>query len=78
MSKSLRSRRHRALLAVLVASRREAGLTQRQLAGRLKRPQSLVAQVEVGQRRLDVPELFDFAEALGVDVRVLIDRMDRW
>lgn len=78
MSKSLRSRRHRALLAVLVATRREVGLTQRQLAARLKRPQSMVAQVEIGQRRLDVPELFDFAEALGVDIRVLIDRIDQW
>lgn len=66
------------MLAVLVATRREKGLTQQQLANRLKRSQSLVAQVEIGQRRLDVPELFDFADALSIDVRVLIDRIARW
>lgn len=78
MPKSLRSPRHKALLSVLVASRREAGLTQVQFAERLKRPQSWVAQTEIGQRRLDVVELFDVAEALGVDIHLLIDRIDKW
>lgn len=78
MSKSLRSRRHRALLAVLVGSRKEAGLTQREVAAKWKRPQSTVAAIESGERRLDVVEFFDLAEALGVDPLALFERVARW
>lgn len=78
MPKSLRSRRHRALLAVLVGSRKEAGLTQRELAAKWKRPQSTVAAVESGERRLDVVEFFELAEALGVSAVALFERVARW
>lgn len=78
LPKSLRSRRHKALLAVLVGSRKEAGLTQRQVAAKWKRPQSTVAAVESGERRLDVVEFFELAEALGVDPVALFERVARW
>jgi ribosome-binding protein aMBF1 (putative translation factor) len=78
LPKSLRSRRHRALLAVLVGSRKEAGLTQRQVAAKWKRPQSTVAAIESGERRLDVAEFFELAEALGVDPVALFERVARW
>lgn len=78
MSKSLRSRRHRALITVLVASRREAGLTQRELADRMKRTQSMVAQVESGQRQVYVSEFFEFAAALKVDPQELFRRVTQW
>lgn len=54
--KSLRSREHRWIIAVLVATRKAAGLTQQQLAARLRKPQSFVSKYETGERRLDVPE----------------------
>ena len=78
MAKSLRSRRHRALLAVLVGSRKEAGLTQRGLADKMKRPQSFIAATETGERRLDVVEFFELATALGVDPVALFERFARW
>ena len=78
MPKSLRSRRHRALLAVLIGSRKEAGLTQRELAQKMKRPQSFVAATETGERRLDVVEFFELAAALGVDPEDLFGRVARW
>jgi len=46
---------------------REAGLTQADVAERFGEYQSFVARVESGQRRLDVVELFEFAEALRFD-----------
>lgn len=44
-----------------------AGLTQRDLAARLSRPQSFVAKYESGERRIDVIEFLDIAEAVGFD-----------
>ena len=78
MAKSLRSRRHRALIAVLVGSRKDAGLTQRQVAVKWKRPQSTVAAIESGERRLDVIEFCELAAVLGVDPTALFDRFARW
>jgi transcriptional regulator with XRE-family HTH domain len=76
--KHLRSRGHRALLAVLVASRREAGLTQRELAERLKRPHSFVSKIESGERRVDVLEFVEIAKALKVDSVDLFKRFANW
>ena len=67
MSKSLRSPRHRRLQRFLAQIRAEAGLTQTQLADRLRRPQSFVAKYEGGERRLDVIEFVSVVEALGID-----------
>jgi transcriptional regulator with XRE-family HTH domain len=75
MSRTLRSGRHEALIALLVEKRREAGLTQAQVARKLKRYQSYVATVESGQRRIDVVEFLDFADAIGFDPRDAIKRL---
>jgi predicted transcriptional regulator len=45
--------------------RSETGVTQLQLAQRLKVPQSYVAKVEVMERRLDVIEFVRWMDALG-------------
>jgi transcriptional regulator with XRE-family HTH domain len=42
-------------------ARKDAGLTQVEVARRLKRTQSLVTKAEGGERRLDVVELRAFA-----------------
>jgi transcriptional regulator with XRE-family HTH domain len=75
MSRTLRSPRHQALTALLVDERRKAGLTQTQVAAKLGRYQSFVASVESGQRRVDVVEFLDFAEAIGFDPRGAIKRL---
>lgn len=46
--------------------RRQAGLTQRQLAERLKVPRSFVSRIEQGERRVDVVEFFWICRACGV------------
>jgi transcriptional regulator with XRE-family HTH domain len=63
---------------VLVATRREAGLTQAQLAERLKKPPSFIAKIEIGERRLDVIEFAAIAKALKIDPRTLFDRFLNW
>ena len=69
---SVRSPAYRSVAEVLVRARDRAGLTQRQLAHRLQRPPSLVANLEMGERRLDVVELVRLATALGCDPAVLM------
>lgn len=78
MAKSIRSRRHRSLLAVLVASRREAGLTQMQAADRMKWSQSKLAQIETGQRQVYASELFELGAAYRVDPVELFRRWANW
>ena len=77
-SKTLRSREHRALCAVLVATRREAGLTQAQLAERLGKPASFIAKIEIGERRVDVVEFAAISKALKLDPRKMFDRFLGW
>lgn len=52
--------------------RREAGLSQAVVAGRLDKSQSFVAKYESGERRLDVVEFIDVAGAIGFDAAKLI------
>jgi hypothetical protein len=75
MPKTLRSPRHEALIALLVKERKKAALTQAAVAKKLRRFQSFVATVEGGQRRIDVVEFLDFADAIGFDPRVAIKRL---
>jgi transcriptional regulator with XRE-family HTH domain len=75
--KSLRSREHRAVIAVLVAARKAAGLTQQQVAARLRKPQSFVSKYETGERRLDVPEFIRVSRRLGADPADLIRQIER-
>ncbi len=75
MSQTLRSPRHEALTAFIIEKRKKAGLTQAEVARRLKRYQSFVATVESGQRRIDVVEFLDLADAIGFDPREAIKRL---
>jgi len=52
---------------LLIEARNAAALTQAGLAKRLSRPQSFVSKFERGERRLDVIEFLDIAEAIGID-----------
>nr|WP_230416897.1 helix-turn-helix transcriptional regulator [Micromonospora tarapacensis] len=55
--------------------RREAGLTQVQVAAALDVPQSFVSKYESGERRLDVIELRHVAQVLGVPLRTVLERL---
>ena len=58
-----------------MAARREAGVTQAQLAKTLSRPPSFVAKYELGDRRLDVVEFIEIAEALKADAFALFRQL---
>lgn len=74
MTKSVFSNRYQILLTELVEARRLAGITQVELARKLKKPQSYISKVERGERRLDVIEFLDLAEAIGLEPDSVIRR----
>ena len=56
-------------------ARKSAGLSQQELARRLKRSQSFIAKLEVGERRVDVIEFIEIARALGKEPTELLSRV---
>ncbi|MGI9402153.1 MAG: helix-turn-helix domain-containing protein [Rhizobiaceae bacterium] len=64
MPRSIHSADYKKLTAVIISLRKKAGLTQQQVADRLKRPQSYIAKVEGGERRLDVVEFIELIRAM--------------
>lgn len=75
MPPARRSPVHLALQRILIERRKAVGLTQAALAERLGRPQSFVAKVEGGERRLDVPELLELAEGLGCQAEDIVTEL---
>lgn len=73
MPSSLRSPQQQKLREVLIDARKNAKLTQAELAARLERPQSFVAKYELGERRVDVVEFVAVARALGLDPGELLN-----
>ncbi len=65
MDKSIHSPEYAAMLALLRETRQSAGLTQVQLAERLKRTQSVVSKMELGEVRIDVIQLRTICKAIG-------------
>ena len=55
----------------------EAGLTQEDVARRLDRPQSFVSKYETGERRLDVLELREVCQVLGLTLGEFVRRLDQ-
>jgi len=70
--KSAHTHQYQQLLRLLVDARKAAGLTQVALAKRLSRPQSFVSKYERGERRLDVVEFAEVAQALDADPIALL------
>lgn len=57
---------YRLLLEVLREARKQQGVSQVELANRLGNTQTFVSKCERGERRIDLVEFVEIAEALGV------------
>jgi transcriptional regulator with XRE-family HTH domain len=77
MEKSLFSESYRKFLGQLRAARKNAGVTQVELAKRLRETQSFVSKCERGERRIDVIELRAFCQAIGISFTDFTRRLDR-
>lgn len=65
--KSIHSERYQKFLSLMTDARVQLGLSQRELARLLKKPQSYVSKYERGERRLDVVEFMDLCKVLKLD-----------
>jgi ribosome-binding protein aMBF1 (putative translation factor) len=65
--KGLRSAAASAVAAVLAEAREKAGLKQRELAAKIRRPHSVIGMIETGHRQVTVPEFITLAKAIGAD-----------
>ncbi|CFQ39627.1 helix-turn-helix domain-containing protein [Yersinia bercovieri] len=72
---SIYSEEYQQVVKTLRQARIEQGISQQRLADALNRPQSFVAKVENGERRLDFVELIHIARLLSIDESLLISKI---
>ncbi len=65
MTKSIRTKEYSIFVKNLRKAREEAGLTQVDIAKKIKRPQSYISKCEAGEQRIDIVELNKFAKIYG-------------
>ena len=75
MDKSIYTARQKRFCALIRQARKDAGMTQQELADALGRPQSFVAKIENGERRVDVVELLELAEAIKFNPLIFLEKM---
>ncbi|NKC10787.1 MAG: helix-turn-helix domain-containing protein [Gammaproteobacteria bacterium] len=77
MTSSVFTKKYEIFRELLVQHRKDAGITQQYLAERLNKPQSFVSKFESGERRLDLIEFLNVAEALQFDVCKFINQLEQ-
>ncbi len=70
-------KRYERFRALLIEARKDAGLTQEEVAERLRRPQSFVWKIENGVRRVDVVEFLEIARAIGFNPLTFLTKFDK-
>lgn len=78
MTKSISTQSYVHFRRLLINARKEAGLTQAELACKLDRPQSYISKYECGERRLDVIEFLEIVENLDIDAPGLIRTLQNY
>ncbi|MDE6269019.1 MAG: helix-turn-helix domain-containing protein [Muribaculaceae bacterium] len=74
--KSIHNKAYQQLLRLLRSKRLDNGITQRELASRLGVCQGFVSKIETHERRLDVIELRDICNAMGISFRQFVIEFD--
>jgi Predicted transcription factor, homolog of eukaryotic MBF1 len=74
---SVYSEEYQRVISALKSARKDRGLTQAQLAEALGKPQSFIAKVENGERRLDVVEFVHLARLVGVDLYKIMEEISK-
>jgi len=77
LDKSVHSEGQSAFSELMIRARKNAQLTQQELAKRLHKPQSFVAKYEGGERRIDVVEFLTVCRAIGVDPAKIVKALTK-
>jgi len=64
--------RYEQLQKLLIYHRKKTGITQKKLSEALGKPQSYISKYETGERRIDIIELIDICNELGLPFHDLI------
>jgi len=65
---SINSTRYHQLLNRLIQARKQAGLTQAEVANKLHKPQSFVSKIESGEKKIDFTEIEDLSRIYHVSL----------
>src|SRR6202044_724287 len=76
MEKSIYTRDYAVLLRLLKEARESAGITQNQLAKKLKQSQSFVSKMERGDRRIDIVQLRTICRIFGWTLSEFVERLE--
>jgi len=74
---SIYDHEYRAIIRLLLRARKDAGITQQQLAAALGQRQTFVSKYELGERRLDVAEFVRISMVIGAVPMSLLRRAER-
>ena len=76
MEKSIHTRDYAAALRLIRESREAAGLTQVEVAKKLRLTQSLYSKMERGECRLDVIQLRKVCHAIGLTLPQFVEQLE--
>lgn len=72
---SIYSKEYKQIIHALRSSRIKKGITQQVLAKALDRPQSFIAKIESGERRLDIVEFIHIAHLLAINPNEILGQI---
>ena len=75
MKKSIYSNNYKYLLKLLIMTRKIKNVTQKDIADKLEYPQCIISRIETGERRIDVVEFIEIANAIGCDPLTLLEEL---
>jgi len=77
MDKSIYTREYAIVLRLMKQAREHAGITQVELAKRLKQSQSFVSKMERGDRRIDIVQLRTICGIYGLRLSEFVQRFEK-
>lgn len=77
MTSSVFTKKYQCFRELLIQRRKNADVTQQELAKDLNKPQSYISKYESGERRLDLIEFLDVADALQFDKSKFIKDLEK-
>lgn len=72
---SIHRKKYKHIIAVLVETRHEAGVTQKELARRLHLRQNIISKIETCQRRIDLLELINYLGGVECPLPKFMERI---
>ncbi|MDG6882557.1 helix-turn-helix domain-containing protein [Phocoenobacter uteri] len=73
--KTIYKEKYQKIIQFLIATRKEKGITQQQIADQLNKPQSYIAKIERCERKLDILEFIELCEAMNTSPLTILQKI---